>query len=201
LGGGKTDGRRRVVGRDDSQQENFDMQTNEKKNRRGAVIRRPVRRIAQEPIAGKTLITDMDIVAAATVQADVTREHRAATRRLRELVTDLADELSIFVALIRDLRQNPPAVTEGGDIDISDDRLRKAKLMLSIMGNPIDGAKNLAQAVHRLVVTDRLVYGIEILAGATNDPDQAALAKIKEWDKHIAAEMAKRPYLLAKPTP
>src|SRR6266404_3980451 len=159
------------------------------------------RRIVQESLAANILITDLDIQAAAAVQADVTREHRAATRRLRELVTDLADELSIYLALIRDLRQNPPTLTEDGDIDIKDDRMRMAKLMLTIMGNPVDGAKSLAQTIHRLVITDCLIYGIDGSGRATKNPDQAALAKLREWDKHMAEEMARRPYLLGKPTP
>ena len=64
------------------------------------------RRITQEPLAANIVITDMDIVAAATVQAEVTREHRAATRRLREL-----REAIERVAADETLR----AVVRGGD--------------------------------------------------------------------------------------
>lgn len=165
--------------------------------------RNTVRAVVGQLVTGGLVITDEDIISAAAVQAHVTREHREGTSRLRSLVTDLTDELSIYLALIRDLRQTPPAILDDGRIDQEDDRYKKAKLMLAVMGNPIDGAKALAQALRHLIIADRLIHGIDTVPGGSADPDEAAivLAKLRSWDKSVAEEMAKRPYLLAKPAP
>ena len=105
-------------------------------------------------------------------------------------------ELAHYVALMRASRAD--ALTHAVD----DRGAFEPPMPLLIL---LEGAKISAQltnAIRRLVLTDRLIFGI---AQGKHDgnPDQQAerLAMAIAWDEHVQQEAAKRPYLLGKPKP
>lgn len=73
-------------------------------------------------------------------------------------------------------------------------------LLILLEGSKI--AAQLTNALRRLVLTDRLIFGIAVGKG-DGDPNQQAerLAMAIAWDEHVSTEAAKRPYLLGKPKP
>jgi hypothetical protein len=108
----------------------------------------------------------------------------------------MGEELSHYVALMRANRAD--AITH--TVDEQGKYEPPMPLLILLEGAKI--AAQLTNAIRRLVMTDRLIFGIAADPAAGN-PDQQAerLAMAIAWDEHVATEAAKRPYLLGKPKP